>query len=54
MRVTEGKGRGRTGGREKDGEGELERHSAEREHRKVITQIQLTSDCCSIAVIVYS
>ena len=38
------------GGREKD----RERHSAEREHRKVITQIQLTSDCCSIAVILYS
>lgn len=23
-------------------------------HRKVITQIQLRSDCCSIAVILYS
>lgn len=29
-------------------------HSAEREHRKVITQIQLVSDCCSFAVILYS
>lgn len=44
----------RGGGREKDGEGKWERHSAEREHRKVITQIQLTSDCCSIAVKLYS
>lgn len=35
-------------------EGKQERHSTEQEHRKVITQIQLTSDCCSIAVILFS
>lgn len=46
-------GEGR-GGRESDGEGKRGGRSAEREHRKVITQIQLTSDCCSIAVILHS
>lgn len=50
-RVTEGE---KKGGREKDREGKREGHSAEREHRTVITQIQLTPDCCSIAVILHS
>lgn len=53
MRVTEIKGKEGGKGR-KNREGKWERQSAEREHRKVITQIQLTSDCCSIAVILYS
>lgn len=28
-------------------------YTAEQEHRKVITQIQLASDCCSTVVILY-